>query len=66
MAEMAAEGERFVATIDDGYTKSPYALMYFFSLHTDDGDAWLSPGLDVAGQVQLAAQPYHVIRQLPQ
>ena len=63
-AEMAAEGERFSATIGGEYSTSPYALMYFFSLHAEGGDAWLSPGMDVGDEVLLAAQPYHLVRQV--
>ena len=61
---MNEAGGRFSATIDDGYTKSPYALMYFFSLHEQSGDAWLSPGMEVGDEVRLATQPYHVVRQV--
>ncbi len=61
--EMAGEAGRFAATIGEEYTRSPYALMYFFSLHAEGGDAWLSPGLDVGEDVSLAAQPYHLLRQ---
>lgn len=62
-ADMAAEGEKYVATIGGKYTRSPYALMYFFSLHHEGGDAWLSPGLDVGEEVLLGTQPYHMVRQ---
>lgn len=62
--EMAAEGHRFTATIGDGYTRSPYAIMYFFSFHHESGDAWLSPGFDIGDEVDLAGQPYYVVRQI--
>ena len=56
--DMAATAGRYAATIPGAYTDSPFALQYYFELHTT-GAAAISPGL----HADLANQPYHVLRQ---
>ena len=57
--EMVKDGPRHRLTIPGSVTDSPYALTYYFTVHSATGDAWIVPGLDGS----LATQPYHVIRQ---
>lgn len=47
--------------IPGSYTASPYPLQYFFVL-SDGAGAWVSPGLDVEGEIRLANQPYYLVR----
>jgi hypothetical protein len=56
---MEAEGQHFHAQIPAAYTKSPYALQYFFELRSSAADAWLYPGLGAS----LTQQPYFVVAQ---
>ena len=58
VVEMTAQGNRCRHVIPGEYTKSPYALMYYFELHDGNGQAWLQPGLNA----DLANQPYFVVR----
>jgi hypothetical protein len=58
-ADMKADGNRWTATIPADYTKSPYPLLYFFSLTSAKGHCWQFPGL---GEM-LCNQPYFVLRQ---
>jgi len=62
--EMVAEGCKWTAKIDKCYTQSPYPIMYFFSFHHEDGGAWLWPGFGIGEEVDLAGQPYYVVRQI--
>jgi hypothetical protein len=57
--DMTAKGSRHEASIAADYTQSPYALQYFFELRTQDGRAWLFPGLEA----DLSNQPYFVVQQ---
>ncbi len=57
--EMQPESNLYAAIIPGSYTKSPYALQYFFELHTRGGWAWLYPGLGP----HLSNQPYFVVEQ---
>ena len=56
-ADMANENGRFTAEIAADYTKSPFALQYYFELRQEDA-ASLFPGLSA----DLANQPYFVAR----
>jgi hypothetical protein len=47
------------AGIPAAYTKSPFAIQYYFELRDSTGDATLYPGLGP----DLANQPYFVISQ---
>lgn len=59
-ADMAAEQNRYLATIPGAYTLSPYPLQYYFELRKGPEQAWLYPGFDWdAGDYQ----PYFVVRQ---
>ncbi|MCX6872457.1 MAG: twin-arginine translocation signal domain-containing protein [Verrucomicrobia bacterium] len=58
VVDMAAQGNRYQHAIPGDYTKSPYALMYYFELHDGNGQAWLEPGLNA----DLANQPYFLVR----
>ncbi len=57
--QMQAQGNRWRATIDAGYSASPYPLEYFFTVHEGPDVAWLYPGFEA----NLANQPYFVVRQ---
>lgn len=57
--EMQAKHNRYEAVIPASYTESPYALQYFFELRTQNGRAWLFPGLGA----DLSNQPYFVVEQ---
>jgi hypothetical protein len=59
VVEMAADGDRFSATIPAAYTDSKYPLVYFFDVRRGPLQAWLVPGLDAT----LANRPYYVVRQ---
>jgi hypothetical protein len=59
--EMRAQDERWVAAIPGSYTRSPYALQYFFELRDRPGRAWLYPGFEA----DLCNQPYFAVRQAP-
>lgn len=58
VVDMAAQGNRYQYAIPGEYTRSPYALMYYFELHDGNGQAWLEPGLNT----DLANQPYFLVR----
>lgn len=47
----------YSASIPGGYSKSPYALQYYFEFRRDPNVAWLYPGFDA----NLANQPYFAI-----
>jgi hypothetical protein len=55
--EMQRGSNLYAAVIPGSYTKSPYALQYFFELRTRAGLAWLYPGLGA----DLSRQPYFVV-----
>src|SRR5262249_9946264 len=57
--EMSSRGNRYEKAIAGNYTDSRYPLMYFFELHSPDGEAWLYPGFGA----NLMNQPYFVVRQ---
>jgi hypothetical protein len=57
--ELRQNGSGLRATVPGSYTDSDFALVYYFTVHTAGGDAWILPGLDET----LANQPYHVLRQ---
>ena len=56
--EMQAKHNRYEAVIPGNYTESPYALQYFFELRSQNGRAWLFPGLGD----DLSNQPYYVVQ----
>jgi hypothetical protein len=55
--DMERNREGYSATIPGTYSKSPYALQYYFEFRSDPNIAWLYPGFDA----HLANQPYFVI-----
>jgi hypothetical protein len=55
--DMERNREGYSASIPGAYSKSPYALQYYFELRHDPNIAWLYPGFDT----NLANQPYFVI-----
>ncbi len=57
VAEMKAQGGVFHAVVPGDYTKSPYPLEYYFTVH-DGAAAWLLPGFEAT----LSNQPYFVVR----
>ncbi|MDO8544244.1 MAG: hypothetical protein Q7S40_27715 [Opitutaceae bacterium] len=59
VVDLTRQGNTFRQTIPAEYTDSPYAVMYYFELHSNDGQVWLSPGL----AADLSNQPYFVVRQ---
>ena len=54
---MEHDGPGFKAAIPADYTKSPYALEYYFEFWRDAGTAWLHPGF----AANLGNQPYFVV-----
>ncbi|MBW7458182.1 hypothetical protein K0U00_29485, partial [Paenibacillus sepulcri] len=59
VTDMKREGEQYVASIPEGYTDTPYPIIYFFELRDGSGHAWLSPGFNET----LSNQPYYLLRQ---
>lgn len=57
---MHSEGNRFHLSIPATYTDSPYPLQYYFEIRHDSVNATFYPGFGV----DLANQPYFVLRQL--
>jgi hypothetical protein len=55
--DMERDGRGFKAAIPADYTKSPYALEYYFELRRDAATAWLHPGF----AANLNNQPYFVL-----
>jgi hypothetical protein len=55
--DMERDGRGFKAAIPADYTKSPYALEYYFELRRDAATAWLHPGF----AANLSNQPYFVL-----
>jgi hypothetical protein len=55
--DMERGGRGFKAAIPADYTKSPYALEYYFELRRDAATAWLDPGF----AADLGNQPYFVL-----
>jgi hypothetical protein len=55
--DMERDGRGFKAAIPADYTKSPYALEYYFELRRDAATAWLHPGFGG----NLGNQPYFVV-----
>jgi hypothetical protein len=55
--DMERSREGYSAAIPGTYSKSPYALQYYFELRRDPNVAWLYPGFDA----NLANQPYFVV-----
>ncbi len=56
-ADMERDGHGFQAAIPADYTKSPFALEYYFELRRDAATAWLHPGF----AANLGNQPYFVV-----
>lgn len=56
--DAAADGTVYQAEIPADYTRSPFALQYYFEVHDDAGRAWLWPGFTA----DRTNQPYVVIR----
>lgn len=56
---MEAHGQHYHTVIPGAYTRSPYALQYFFELRSSPEDAWIYPGLSPS----LAQQPYFLVLQ---
>ncbi len=56
---MGGHGRHFRSNIPGAYTRSPYALQYFFELHAGPEEAWIYPGLGPS----LSRQPYFVVLQ---
>jgi hypothetical protein len=55
--DMERDGRGFKAAIPADYTKSRYALEYYFELRRDAATAWLHPGFDA----NFGNQPYFVV-----
>jgi hypothetical protein len=55
--DMERSREGYSASIPGTYSKSPYALQYYFELRGDPNVAWLYPGFDA----NFANQPYFVV-----
>jgi hypothetical protein len=55
--DMDRDGQGFKAAIPAEYTRSPFALEYYFELRRDAATAWLHPGLTD----NLGNQPYFVL-----
>jgi hypothetical protein len=55
--DMEREGHGFKTAIPADYTKSPFALEYYFELRRDATTAWLHPGF----AANLDNQPYFVV-----
>jgi hypothetical protein len=55
--DMERSPDGYSAAIPGTYSKSPYALQYYFEFLRDPHLAWLYPGFDA----NLANQPYFVI-----
>jgi len=55
--DMERSREGYSAAIPGTYSKSPYALQYYFEFRREPNIAWLYPGFDA----NLANQPYFVI-----
>ena len=55
---MQVGGGSWKTTIPGEYTRSQYAVQYYFQLAAQDGTNWLYPGLNS----DLANQPYFVVR----
>jgi hypothetical protein len=58
-AEMTGQGSVYRATIPAEYTKSDYALHYYFDLQHGPGIASMYPGLGP----DLATRPYFLVEQ---
>ena len=56
-ADMEPDGRGFRASVPGDYTRSPYALQYYFELRHDEATAWLHPGFNA----DLNNQPYYVL-----
>jgi hypothetical protein len=55
--DMDRDGRGFKAAIPADYTRSPFALEYYFELRRDATTAWLHPGFTA----NLSNQPYFVL-----
>ncbi|HUI54626.1 MAG TPA: hypothetical protein VLY04_06620, partial [Bryobacteraceae bacterium] len=55
--DMVSDGPGFKAAIPADYTRSPYALEYYFELRRDAATTWLHPGF----AANLDNQPYFVL-----
>jgi hypothetical protein len=55
--DMERDGRGFKAAISADYTKSPYALEYYFELRRDAATAWLHPAFGA----NFGNQPYFVV-----
>ena len=55
--DMERNREGYSAAIPGTYSKSPYALQYYFEFRRDPNVAWIYPGFDA----NLANQPYFLI-----
>jgi hypothetical protein len=55
--DMDRDGQEFKAAIPAEYTRSPFALEYYFELRRDAATAWLHPGFTE----NLGNQPYFVL-----
>jgi hypothetical protein len=56
---MESRFNSFHAAIPAAYTKSPFALMYYFELRAGPAKSWISPGLDATA----CNRPYYVCQQ---
>jgi hypothetical protein len=54
---MQARGSVYLGAIPSEYTKSDYAIQYFFEMETGPGRATSYPGLGP----DLTSQPYYVV-----